>query len=53
MLNSDLESLNGLKPHSYIVNFSASSNLDDKTYDKKKIIVDKTILKIKKTNILI
>ena len=51
MLNSDLESLNGLKPHSYIVNFSVSSNLDDKRNDKKKIIVDKTILKIKKKNI--
>lgn len=51
MLNSERESLNGLKPHSYIVNFSASSNLDDKAYDKKKIIVDKITLKIKKLKI--
>ena len=51
MLNSERESLKGLKPHSYIVNFSASSNLDDNKNDRKKIIVDKTILKIKKRNI--
>jgi hypothetical protein len=43
--------LKGLKPHSYIVSFSASSNLDDKAYDKKKIIPERTMLKIKKKKI--
>ena len=50
--NSVRESEKGLKPHSYVVNFSASSILTDNKNDKKKIIVDKTILKIKKRKIL-
>ena len=50
-LNSDRESLKGLNPHSYIVNFSASSSFEDRTKDRKKIIVESTILNIKNIKI--
>lgn len=50
--NSVRESEKGLKPHSYAVNFSASSIFVERTNDRKKMTVDKTILKTKKRKIL-
>ena len=44
MSNSARESPKGLKPHSYMLNFSKSSSFEDKIKDKKNITVDKTTL---------
>jgi hypothetical protein len=52
MSNSFRESINGEKPHSYAVNFSASSCLTERRKLRKKIITDNTTQKIIKIKIL-
>ena len=50
MLNSDLLSSNGLKPHSYEDSFWKSSALELTTKDNKRIILDNNKLARRKTN---
>ena len=51
MSNSPLLSSNGLKPHSYAVNFSVSSAFDESKKDNKKIIDESATLREKNRNI--